>query len=135
MIVRLLELLGQTSPYAGREGPARVGAESSGWADLVWPAFGVAALAGAVWLTRWLVRRANAARAHGPSRLFAGLCQAHGLNRSDRRLLRRLAHWRGVADPARLFVEPTSFEVPSSDPSLGSQAGRLTELRQRLFEA
>jgi hypothetical protein len=135
MIVRLLELLGQTAPYADREGPARGGAEGSGWGDFVWAVLGVAALAGAVWLTRWVIRRAPAAPAHDPNRLFAGLCQAHGLNRSDRRMLRRLARSRGLADPARLFVEPQFFEVPSSDPTLGSQAGCLNELRQRLFGA
>src|SRR5688572_5708834 len=90
-------------------------------------------VAGTVSLAWWLVVRVSAARGHGPAGLFASLCQAHGLSSSDRRLLRRLAQWRGLADPARLFVEPRHFEGPVANPALNGQSDRLAALRQQLF--
>jgi hypothetical protein len=94
--------------------------------------FEVAALAGAAWLTLWLIRRANDAGGNSPGRLFAHLCRAHGLDWSDRRLLLRLARSRGLADPARVFVEPRFLQATSVD---SAPAARLTELRRRLFDA
>jgi hypothetical protein len=66
--------------------------------------------------------------------LFQGLCQAHGLGRGSRLLLRRIAQYHSLRQPARLFTEPDLLH-PSSGLAMRFQ-GRLDEigeLRNRLF--
>ncbi len=95
----------------------------------------LAVAAGIACLAWWLMARVGTARGQGPAALFSSLCEVHGLTWSDRRLLCRLAQWRGLADPGRLFVEPRYFEGSLADSPLGSQAERLAALRQQLFAA
>jgi hypothetical protein len=76
-----------------------------------------------------------AARGQGSGKLFASLCRAHGLSWSDRRLLRVLAHWRGLADPCKLFIEPRYFDGSSLEAAPATRLARLQELRARLFGA
>ena len=68
-----------------------------------------------------------------PRRLFRSLCQVHRLNWSDRRLLRRLARARGLADANQLFIDPRCFDAEASRGPLHAHAGRIAELRQQLF--
>jgi hypothetical protein len=133
MIAGMLWLLGQAAALPRRPGalpPVGAGA----WAGLAWTMLGVVAVAVTAWLGWWLMAQARAARGHDPRRLFAGLCKAHGLGWSDRRLLRRLARDRDLADPSRLFVEPGHFD-PAVSPASGVPAGRLADLRLQLFGA
>jgi hypothetical protein len=65
--------------------------------------------------------------------LFRELCRAHGLDRSGRRLLKRLAAARGVAPPALIFVQPQCFAVSGLPDDLNDQAEAIATLEQRLF--
>jgi hypothetical protein len=69
-----------------------------------------------------------------PPRLFADLCRAHKLNRSDRRLLKLLAAARGLKIAATLFVEPDYFDTADLQPSLKPAANDLRQLRHKLFD-
>ncbi len=70
---------------------------------------------------------------NSPRGLFRELSRAHGLDRSGRRLLKRLAAARGVAPPALLFVHPECFGVEGLPDDLLDQATTIAELEQRLF--
>lgn len=71
---------------------------------------------------------------NSPQSLFRELCAAHGLDHSDRRLLRTLAAARGVAAPAELFVMPEHFDPDQLPPALATQADHLARLARRLFD-
>jgi hypothetical protein len=66
-------------------------------------------------------------------KLFRELCAIHGLKRASRRLLKRLAEARGVANPAMLFVEPQHFDTKGLPSELRSSAKELRQLSERLF--
>jgi len=78
-------------------------------------------------------RRIRRATPDHSRRLFAGLCQAHGLARRDRGLLRRLAGSQGLDPPARLFLEPERFAPVAIPAKLASCGARLQAIRGRLF--
>jgi hypothetical protein len=67
-------------------------------------------------------------------RLFRELCGAHRLNLSRRRLLKRLASARQIADPAMLFLQPEYFETTSLPAHLESSTVEIQKLHDRLFE-
>lgn len=69
-----------------------------------------------------------------PPRLFADLCRAHKLNRSNRRLLKQLAAARGLKIAATLFVEPDYFDMTNVPPALKPTANDLRQLRHKLFD-
>ena len=71
---------------------------------------------------------------HSPARLFRELSRAHGLRLSNRRLLKRLAEARGLANPAVLFVEPKHFDVKTLPAELKPSAGELQQIRNHLFD-
>ena len=71
---------------------------------------------------------------NSPARFFNELSSTHGLKFSSRRLLKRLAAARGLANPALLFVEPKHFDTTNLPDDLKSSAGELRQLRMRLFE-
>jgi hypothetical protein len=85
----------------------------------------------AIWLV--LPRWGSRFRANGPRALFHELCRAHGLGASSRRLLKRLAAARAMANPAELFVEPGHFEKEDLPPALQSEKLALERLRDQLF--
>src|SRR4051812_21202904 len=68
------------------------------------------------------------------SRLFADLCRAHKLNRSNRRLLKQLAIARGLGNATVLFVEPDHFDAADLPPELKASASDLRQLRHKLFD-
>jgi hypothetical protein len=67
------------------------------------------------------------------AKLFRELCRAHRLSFANRRRLRRLASARGIAEPARLFLEPKHFETAYLPENLQSSADEIRRLRDRLF--
>jgi hypothetical protein len=69
-----------------------------------------------------------------PRRLFRDLCRAHRLPYRSRRLLRRLAAARGIAEPARLFVDASCFDTANLPEKLTPAADDVRLLRHRLFE-
>jgi hypothetical protein len=71
---------------------------------------------------------------NSPPRLFADLCRAHKLNRSNRRLLKQLAAARGLKMAAMLFVEPDYFDMTNVPPALKPAANDLRQLRHKLFD-
>lgn len=87
-----------------------------------------------VWgLSRLVSRKERAASCLDPRALFRALCGAHQLSRSDRQLLRQLAHAHALNQPALLFVEPERFDTAELGEAWQKQRERLAELRSRLF--
>lgn len=80
---------------------------------------------------RLMLRRAKAAASN---RLFEKLCKAHGLSRSDCRLLRELARHQKLDDPAQLFLEPERFAAACLPMNLWGRTARMNEIRDRLFQ-
>lgn len=70
-----------------------------------------------------------------PPELFRELCRIHRLGRSGRRLLKRLATYWGLADPAVLFVEPEFFNSKKLSPELQEDTERVEQVRRQLFGA
>ena len=96
----------------------------------------IAAVILAVIVSRIVARRSKRAYlSNSPAKLFRELCAAHGLSLRSRRLLRRLAEFRGVASPAMLFVEPQHFETKNLSAELKASAHELRQLRTQLFDA
>jgi hypothetical protein len=85
--------------------------------------------------SRWANRSERRRSYTHPGRLFYELCRAHGLDASSRRLLRRLASYARLAQPAQVFVEPQRFDAAVLPPSLAAEQPRLEQLRARLFAA
>jgi hypothetical protein len=96
----------------------------------------VVALVAAAVLLSLLARYINTRDQVGqdnPRRLFGELCRAHGLATPERRLLRQLARWHQISQPAQLFVEPHRFESRELQTAFAEQADLLTALQQKLF--
>ena len=77
--------------------------------------------------------RRRPASYRSPGRLFLALARAHRLTWWQIWLLWRLARWRGLKDPARLFLEPQWFDREGLSRRLARRAARLRLLRSRLF--
>ena len=67
-----------------------------------------------------------------PGKLFAELCRAHELNRGQQQLLRRLAVSQQLAQPARLFLDPETFDTARKSVS-EKDADGIATLRERIF--
>jgi hypothetical protein len=78
-------------------------------------------------------RESRTFSANSPARLFRELCAAHKLQRSSRRLLKRLAEARGLTSPSLLFVEPEHFDEATLPANLSASAKDLRQLSERLF--
>ncbi|MEQ8786839.1 MAG: hypothetical protein RIC55_11095 [Pirellulaceae bacterium] len=84
-------------------------------------------------LTRW--RKVRDERGfNSPRALFRELCQAHDIDRQDRRRLKALARSRNLDQPSRLFLEPDLFDfgAAAGEPTLIERA-QLEQLRDRIF--
>ena len=66
---------------------------------------------GSVILSRFLARREDGRSFSSPGTLFRALMKAHGIDHSGRRLLRRMARWHRLSQPAQLFVDPARFDL------------------------
>jgi hypothetical protein len=105
-----------------------------GTSELVVIAFVVVLLAGSL---AWQMLKRRYQREFlydSASRLFGELCHAHQLDRSARRLLKRLAAARGIKNLTELFVEPHYFDAATLPSSLKPSAGALRQLRHKLFD-
>jgi hypothetical protein len=69
-----------------------------------------------------------------PTRLFRELCAAHRLSLPSRRMLKRLASTRRLANPAMLFMQPEHFETTTLPAHLQPSANKIQKLRETLFE-
>lgn len=78
-------------------------------------------------------RESRTFRCDSNIKLFWDLCAAHNLRRRGRRLLKRLAHARGLTNPALLFVEPQHFDAASLPVEWRESASELERIRERLF--
>ncbi|MGA2033070.1 MAG: hypothetical protein ABSG68_12495 [Thermoguttaceae bacterium] len=88
----------------------------------------------AIWLlSRLLAYQKRRRTVNSPRKLFLALCRIHALPWSDRWLLWRLAKSRRLADPARVFLEPTLYDQLGLDRSWAVQWPRLDALRSELF--
>jgi hypothetical protein len=88
----------------------------------------------------WLLARFAALRegrgpANNPKLLFTQLCQAHGLNRAQRRLLIQLGEQAQVAPTSAIFLRPELLDKALADPQFGPFHADLAALRSRLFSA
>jgi hypothetical protein len=86
----------------------------------------------ALWLLSvYLARRERFRRTYSPRGLFNDLCQAHGLDRTGRTALWRLAREQQLEHPARLFLEPERFDEPSA--AADEQGQTYRQLKLKLF--
>jgi hypothetical protein len=83
------------------------------------------------WISR---RRQKEFWCDSSSQLFRELCRAHRLDRTNRRLMQKLASARGVGSAAELFVEPDNFDAANLSKVLDSSANELRQLRHELFK-
>ena len=88
---------------------------------------------GTVILSRFLARREDGRSFSSPGALFRALMKAHGIDRSGRRLLRRMARWHRLSQPGQLFVDPARFDLANLSPRLQKDGPAITALRNRLF--
>lgn len=103
-------------------------AQMLGW--LVVAAGGIAGVCLAAHLAcRWLHR--HRFDSHGS--LFSELCRLHDVDRTGRKLLRRVARHHKLRHPARLFTEPKWLDPGGVSGSLQRRRGELKALRKRLF--
>lgn len=77
---------------------------------------------------------ANRWRYNSHPALFHRLCQVHELDSASRRLLKRVARFHRLRQPARLFVEPKWLDPGPLGAALGHRAAELAQLRNRLFD-
>lgn len=90
-------------------------------------------LVGIFLLSRYASSSEKGRRFHSQRKLFRSLCAAHGLERSDGRLLKRLARLHRISHPARLFLEPERFQRLESGRELSAENDAIEALRRRLF--
>ncbi len=84
-------------------------------------------------LSRLLAKQDRKRSYNSPKDLFVSLCEAHELNRSDRRLLKKIASQSQLDPLARVFVEPTLFRAEKLSDGLQAQAPRIEALQRKLF--
>lgn len=139
MIWRLpLELrwlaLAQSDPFHSMTGHFRGQRSRPMSYDLLWVIAILTTVVVGIWLlSRILARQERDRRYNSRPALFRALCRVHALKRPTRQLLKDLARAQGLADPARLFVEPQRFHEVNLPPALRSQKQQLTALQDRLF--
>ena len=70
---------------------------------------------------------------NSPRGLFRELSRAHGLNRIERRLLKRLAAARGLSPPVLIFIQPERFSTVDLPDDLAEHAGEIARIEGILF--
>lgn len=94
----------------------------------------VLSFAALVWLlSRIAKRQERPGSCNNPRLLFRSLCDAHHLDRSQRKLLERLARFRRLEHPAALFLDPRLFQTVDLPADLREHAGQLQRLCSGLF--
>jgi hypothetical protein len=84
-------------------------------------------------LSRLLAHQQRPRAFNKSTALFRALCRAHALDHPARRLLWKLARWRKLDQPGRLFLEPEHFETSDLSAELTARGEELQALRDRLF--
>ena len=116
-----------TREFQGRETRTNSGYLTTGLLILL-------AMLVAVWLLSQVVERYGSRRpTDSPLRLFLALCWAHRLRWKEGWLLWRVARDQQLADPARLFLEPSRIDPANVSPVLGLRAAELDAIGRRLF--
>ncbi|QDV71146.1 hypothetical protein Poly24_48800 [Rosistilla carotiformis] len=67
------------------------------------------------------------------NKLFDGLCQVHGLAKTDRRLLLRIAEEMEIEQAALLFTNPTLLRTASRK-QIAASRDRILQLHRVLFD-
>jgi hypothetical protein len=102
-------LLAQVDPLDfGRN--FRAAEEGFQWANVVLVVLILAGIAAALAVVIRHFRQRGDENFRSPRLLFLQLCQAHNLDRSDRKVLEQIARKYRLQHPARLFVEPELLE-------------------------
>src|SRR5262249_46353347 len=93
--------------------------------------FGLIAAAG--WVGWQRLQQYRGRGIHHPRQLFVSLCRAHGLDRSQQRLLYDLAQARQLPHPSIVFLQPELFDSAKLGPYFEPHRAALQILRQQLF--
>lgn len=97
----------------------------------------VLVLLGLLAATLWLIRRYLVWREtpapQSDRALFRELCRVHRLTRNDRQVLVSMARAMDLHPPARLFLEPQSFDEFHQLPAAAKRRQAAQELKARLF--
>jgi hypothetical protein len=80
-----------------------------------------------------VARRDKGELFNSPWSLFRALCHAHGLKRFERRLLRQIARYQRLGQPAQVFLEPECYNPVNLSPGLRSQQTAIDRLRDQIF--
>ena len=70
---------------------------------------------------------------NSPMGLFRALCRAHELDRNSRRLLLRIAKVHELTPSARLFLEPSCFDLQRLGPAFEPRQAEIQALAKRIF--
>lgn len=129
-----LDLFASASRLESMGGRFRKGSKSFDIGDLLVWAMVLAVIGLLIWLlVRYKERQDGPDRTNSPRRLFGELCRVHSLKFKDRWLLRRVARWQRLSQPAKLFLEPERFDTANLSIRLRSKHARLEKLREQLF--
>lgn len=81
---------------------------------------------------QWFAMRQKNGQKHSPKELFRELCEAHGLERQERKLLIRIADELELSDRTGLFIRPDLYERAPVLEAIGKEP--CQQMKSRLFE-
>jgi hypothetical protein len=100
---------------------------------LVLVVLGVCVLAAIACVAKWKWFSKPARAIDDPRSLFIELCRAHGVSRTDQRLMEKLAESVQLANDTEIFLRPDVFENGEIAHKLGVPQQAFSELRKKLF--
>ena len=92
-------------------------------------------VAGGYWLYLVWLKRRDWQASQDPWHLFRQLCTAHQLNKSQVRLLKRLAKQDSLESPIPLFLEPERLRKIAKGTSARREQTKIQDLAKVLFGA
>lgn len=92
-------------------------------------------VAGGYWLYLVWMKRRDWQASQDPWHLFRQLCTAHQLNKSQVRLLKRLAKQDALTSPIPLFLEPQRLRKFAKETSARREQTKIQDLAKVLFGA
>jgi hypothetical protein len=94
----------------------------------------LATLVISIWILSKLLAQSDQPRVYNNARaLFRNLCQLHGLSPTERSLMRQLASYGRLAQPAELFLRPECFLSERLPPELQAKHPQIESIRRRVF--
>ena len=88
-----------------------------------------------IWFLSRLLKGEDGRRLfNSPRQLFRNLCGQHELSRTECRLLKQIARFQNIEQPASLFLQPEAFDIAARHPEFAQQMSLLRKLRARLFD-